>query len=118
MTKSQLIERLTEKMPHINKKDAMILVNLVVDSMCEGLKKEGRVEIRGFGSFQVRVRRAREGRNPKTGQLVHISEKKVPFFKVGKELRDRLNLPAGAPPPPAAPPPSSEPGTGTPPASA
>ena len=91
MTKSGLIERVAELMPHISKKDTEIVVNTIFESMTDALKKGERIEIRGFGSFQVKVREAREGRNPKTGDEVHIPAKRTPFFKVGKELKLRVD---------------------------
>jgi len=80
-----------ELTPHISKKDTEIVVNTIFDAMTEALKGGERIEIRGFGSFQVKVREAREGRNPKTGEEVHIPAKRTPFFKVGKDLRERVN---------------------------
>ena len=91
MTKSGLIEAVAEKTPHISKKDTEIVVNTIFDSMSQVLKKGERIEIRGFGSFQVKVREAREGRNPKTGEAVQISAKRTPFFKVGKELKEMVD---------------------------
>ena len=91
MTKSGLIEAVAEKTPHISKKDTEIVVNTIFDSMASALRDGERIEIRGFGSFQVKVREAREGRNPKTGELVAVHAKRVPFFKVGKELRLRVD---------------------------
>ena len=91
MTKSGLIEAVAEKTPHISKKDTEIVVNTIFDSMADALKEGQRIEIRGFGSFQVKVREAREGRNPKTGEPVHISAKRTPFFKVGKELKEMVD---------------------------
>ncbi len=88
MTKSGLIEDVARRTPHISKKDTEIVVNTIFDSMIEALKDGDRIEIRGFGSFQVKIREAREGRNPKTGEPVHISAKRTPFFKVGKELKE------------------------------
>ena len=97
MTKSGLIEAVAEKTPHISKKDTEIVVNTIFDSMTQALKKGERVEIRGFGSFQVKIREAREGRNPETGEPVHISAKRTPFFKVGKELKEMVdNVPPEA----------------------
>ncbi len=98
MTKSGLIEEVARLTPHISKKDTEVVVNTIFDSMIEALKSGERIEIRGFGSFQVKVREAREGRNPKTGQPVHISAKRTPFFKVGKELKEMVDrsLPASA----------------------
>ena len=89
MTKSGLIERVAELTPHISKKDTEVVVNTIFDSMTEALKHGERIEIRGFGSFQVKVREAREGRNPKTGEEVRIPAKRTPFFKVGKELQEK-----------------------------
>src|SRR5262249_46246847 len=91
MTKSGLIEAVAEKTPHISKKDTEIVVNTIFDSMATALREGERIEIRGFGSFQVKVREAREGRNPKTGEPVHISAKRTPFFKVGKELKEMVD---------------------------
>ncbi len=91
MTKSDLIERVADRVPHISKKDTEIVVNTIFDSMTEALRNSDRIEIRGFGSFQVKIREAREGRNPKTGEEVKIPAKKTPFFKVGKELKERID---------------------------
>jgi len=91
MTKSGLIERVAELTPHISKKDTEVVGNTILDSMTEALKQGERIEIRGFGSFQVKVREAREGRNPKTGEEVRIPAKRTPFFKVGKELKEKVD---------------------------
>jgi integration host factor subunit beta len=91
MTKSGLIARVAELTPHISKKDTEVVVNTIFDSMTEALKHGERIEIRGFGSFQVKVREAREGRNPKTGEEVQIPAKRTPFFKVGKELKEKVD---------------------------
>ena len=91
MTKSGLIEDVARRTPHISKKDTEVVVNTIFDSMIEALKRGDRIEIRGFGSFQVKIREAREGRNPKTGEPVHISAKRTPFFKVGKELKEMVD---------------------------
>jgi len=91
MTKSGLIEAVADKTPHISKKDTEIVVNTIFESMAEALRHGQRIEIRGFGSFQVKIREAREGRNPKTGEPVHISAKRTPFFKVGKELKEMVD---------------------------
>ncbi len=91
MTKSGLIEDVARQTPHISKKDTEIVVNTIFDSMANALQTGERIEIRGFGSFQVKVREAREGRNPKTGEPVHISAKRTPFFKVGKELKEMVD---------------------------
>ncbi len=98
MTKSELIEQVAEKIEGLTKKQTEVIVNEVFDSIKHALalQDDARVEIRGFGSFKVKSRRSREGRNPKTGSQVSISEKRVPVFKAGKELRERVNR-AGAP---------------------
>ena len=83
--------RVERRTPHISKKDTEVVVNTIFDSMIEALKQGDRIEIRGFGSFQVKIREAREGRNPKTGEPVHISAKRTPFFKVGKELKEMVD---------------------------
>jgi integration host factor subunit beta len=91
MTKSDLVSRVADRMPHVSKKDTETIVNEVFQSMMEVLKRGERIEIRGFGSFQVKLREPREGRNPKTGEIVSIPAKRSPFFKVGKELKERVN---------------------------
>ncbi len=91
MTKSDLIERVAERVPHISKTDTELVVNTIFDGMTEALRSSDRIEIRGFGSFQVKIREAREGRNPKTGEEVKIPAKRTPFFKVGKELKERID---------------------------
>jgi integration host factor beta subunit len=91
MTKSDLIERVAARKEHVSKKDTELVVNTIFDSMTEALRTNDRIEIRGFGSFQVKVREAREGRNPKTGDEVRIPAKRTPFFKVGKELKERID---------------------------
>ncbi len=107
MTKSQLIEKISQRAPHVPRREVEAIVNTVFDTMVDALKREDRIEIRGFGSFAVKVRDARDGRNPKTGQKVKVPRRRTPYFTVGKELRDRLNKeplqPAAAPvPAPAA----------------
>ncbi len=91
MTKSDLIERVAERVPDISKKDTELVVNTIFDSMTDALRSSDRIEIRGFGSFQVKIREAREGRNPKTGEEVKIPAKRTPFFKFGKELKERID---------------------------
>ncbi|PNU20740.1 integration host factor subunit beta [Geothermobacter hydrogeniphilus] len=91
MTKSELIERLSYNAGELNKKEAEVVVNTIFDSIGNALVNGDRVEIRGFGSFTVREREAREARNPKSGEVVSIPAKKTPFFKTGKELRARVN---------------------------
>ena len=92
MLKSELIERLAEDYPHMTQKDVERVVNLIFETMIATLEKGGRVELRGFGALSVRSRPARQGRNPRTGAQVKVPAKHVPFFKSGKELRERLNL--------------------------
>ena len=92
MTKSELIERLTFENGALNKREAELIVNTIFASIGDTLADGGRVEIRGFGSFTVRERDAREARNPKSGEVVRIPAKKTPFFKTGKELRERVNV--------------------------
>jgi len=91
MTKSELIEQLSYNAGDLNKKEAEVVVNTIFDSIGDALIGGDRVEIRGFGSFTVREREAREARNPKSGEVVSIPAKKTPFFKTGKELRSRVN---------------------------
>ncbi|MEW6443289.1 MAG: integration host factor subunit beta [bacterium] len=91
MTKSELINRISERLPYLTRKDAEIIVNTIFDSMVEALVSGSRIEIRGFGSFKVKHRGDREGRNPKTGETVRIPAKRMPFFKIGKELFERIN---------------------------
>jgi len=91
MTKSELIEKLSFASGTLNKKEAELVVNTIFDSIGNALVEGDRVEIRGFGSFTVRERDAREARNPKSGEVVKIPSKKTPFFKTGKELKERVN---------------------------
>ncbi len=92
MTKSELVEQLAEGQDGINRKEAELIVNTIFDSIGDALVGGDRVEIRGFGSFSVRERDAREARNPKSGEVVRIAAKKTPFFKTGKELRARVDF--------------------------
>lgn len=91
MTKRDLIEEVALQYPRFSRRDAEVMVNAVFDSMTDALAKGERIEIRGFGSFIVKQRLAREGRNPRTGAIVSVASKKVPLFKVGKELRLRVD---------------------------
>ena len=91
MTKSELVETLSCHNGTLNKKEAELIVNTIFDSIGDALIAGDRVEIRGFGSFTIRERDAREARNPKSGDIVRIPPKKTPFFKTGKELRERVN---------------------------
>ena len=91
MNKSDLVLSISQKLPNLASKDVEIIVNTIFDSMTDSLSRGDRIEIRGFGSFEVRVRKPRLGRNPKTGQKVSVTTRRVPFFKVGKELKERVN---------------------------
>jgi integration host factor subunit beta len=91
VTKRDLIEEVARNYPRFSWRDAEIIVNAVFENMASALGREERIEIRGFGSLIVKQRQAREGRNPRTGAIVAVSAKGVPFFKVGKELRLRVD---------------------------
>jgi integration host factor subunit beta len=98
MTKAELVEEVS-KSSNLSKKDAEIVVQTVLNSIVESLKKGEKVELRGFGSFRIRSRQARQGRNPKTGNMVKVPAKRVPYFKPGKELRELINQPVASPAP-------------------
>ncbi len=91
MTKSELIEKLAESNPHLHQRDAETVVSAIFGEIAGALARGDRVELRGFGAFSVKRRGARTGRNPRTGDSVSVAEKHIPFFKTGKQLRDRLN---------------------------
>jgi integration host factor subunit beta len=91
MIKSELVQKIAEKNPHLYHRDIERIVNAVLDEVIGALKDGNRVELRGFGAFSVKSRSARTGRNPRTGESVEVVAKRVPFFKTGKELRERLN---------------------------
>ncbi len=91
MTKSELIPRLAERYPQLVAKDAEFAVKTILDAMARALAEGHRIEIRGFGSFALSHRPPRVGRNPKSGERVHVPEKRVPHFKPGKELRERVD---------------------------
>jgi integration host factor subunit beta len=92
MTKSDLIRQLAEANPHLYQRDIERIVSTVFEEVTEALVRGDRVELRGFGAFSVRYRTSRVGRNPRTGEEVRVPDKAVPYFKTGKELRERLNL--------------------------
>lgn len=94
MTKSELIARLAEQNPHLFQRDVERIVATIVDEITAALARGDRVELRGFGAFSVKRRGPRVGRNPRTGDAVRVAEKCVPYFKTGKELRERLNTDA------------------------
>lgn len=91
MTKTDLIERVSMKTTILTKKQTEMVVNILFDSIKDALAAGDKIEIRGFGSFRIRSRRNREGRNPKTGVAVEVPDKKVPFFKAGKELKELVD---------------------------
>ncbi len=95
MTKSELIEAVASRKPELSKRDVETVVNTVFDTMVSAMAQDYRIEIRGFGSFVVKRRAARDGRNPKTGAKVFVPTKRIPFFTVGKELRERVDLQDG-----------------------
>jgi integration host factor subunit beta len=90
MTKADLIDEVS-RVSSLTKKETELIVNTVFDNITEALAKGDKVELRGFGSFRIRHRNSRKGRNPKTGDSVSVPEKRVPFFKVGKRLRELVN---------------------------
>ena len=91
MTKSELIQRLAERNPHLYLRDVEKIVDTIFGEITQALVDGDRVELRGFGAFSVKQRDARMGRNPRTGETVHVEAKRLPFFKTGKALRERLN---------------------------
>ncbi|MDO8527240.1 MAG: integration host factor subunit beta [Deltaproteobacteria bacterium] len=91
MNKSDLVQVVSGRLPNLAAKDVEVIVNTIFDSMTQSLTDGDRIEIRGFGSFEVRVRKPRLGRNPKTGMSVQVTTRRVPFFKVGKELKEKVN---------------------------
>ena len=91
MTKSELIERLAELNPHLYRRDVERIASAIFDEIAAALSRGHRVELRGFGAFSVKRRDARIGRDPRTGANVQVAEKHIPSFKMGKELRERLN---------------------------
>jgi len=91
MIKSELVQIVANRNPHLFQRDVENIVNAILNEITEALASGDRVELRGFGAFSVKNRPARTGRNPRTGESVAVKEKWVPFFKTGKELRNRLN---------------------------
>ncbi|MBW2059267.1 MAG: integration host factor subunit beta [Deltaproteobacteria bacterium] len=91
MNKAELTLQLAERIPNLTQKVAKVIVDTVFDGMRDSLIRGERIEIRGFGSFVIRDYGGYKGRNPKTGQIVDVPPKKLPFFKVGKELKERVN---------------------------
>jgi integration host factor subunit beta len=91
MIRSELVTKVAEKNPHLTLRDVEGIVGVVFDQITAALSEGRRVELRGFGAFSTRDRDARKGRNPRTGSAVDVDAKRVPYFKPGKELRERLN---------------------------
>jgi integration host factor subunit beta len=91
MTKSELILRIGEINPHLYHRDVERIVVTIFDEIAAALARGDRVELRGFGAFSIKRREARTGRNPRTGDTVEVARKVIPFFKTGKQLRERLN---------------------------
>jgi len=92
MIKAELVLKMAEMNPHLYQRDIEILVNAILDEITTALSRGDRVELRGFGTFSTKERDARLGRNPRTGAKVDVDEKRVPYFKAGKEIRERLNV--------------------------
>jgi integration host factor subunit beta len=90
MTKAELVEEVA-RVSDLTKKHSEVIVNTVFDSIVEALRKDEKIELRGFGSFRIRQRRSRQGRNPKTGDKVDVPAKRIPYFKPGKELKELIN---------------------------
>lgn len=91
MIKSELVQRIADRNTHLYQRDIENIVSAILDEIVKALARGDRVELRGFGAFSVKRRDARRGRNPRTGAAVAVSEKAIPVFKTGKEMRQRLN---------------------------
>ena len=91
MTKADLVDAVS-RVTELNRKDSEIVVESLFESIVKALKSGDKLEVRGFGSFRIRERRSRQGRNPKTGEKVNVPEKRVPYFKPSKDLKDLINL--------------------------
>lgn len=91
MIKSELVRRIADQHPHLHQRDVEKIINALLSEITAAMARGDRVELRGFGAFSVKHRPARTGRNPRTGTHVSVDEKSVPFFKTGKEMRERLN---------------------------
>lgn len=91
MTKSELIQHIAEMNPHLYHRDVERIVSTIFEEVSQALARGDRVELRGFGAFSVKQRESRIGRNPRTGEAVEVAEKFIPFFKTGKQMRERLN---------------------------
>jgi integration host factor subunit beta len=91
MIKSDLVQRVANQNPYLYQRDVENIINAVLNEIVSAMARGDRVELRGFGAFSVKIRQGRRGRNPRTGSIVPVREKVVPFFKTGKEMRERLN---------------------------
>ncbi|MEM6971525.1 MAG: integration host factor subunit beta [Pseudomonadota bacterium] len=91
MIKSELVQKIAEDHQHLYQRDVERIVSTVFEEITSALERGDRVELRGFGAFSVKTRDARMGRNPRTGESVPVPEKRVPFFKAGKDMRERMN---------------------------
>src|SRR5499433_1494911 len=91
MIKSELVQRIASQNPHLYQRDIEKIVSAILDEMVEALRRGERVELRGFGAFSVKLRGPRQGRNPRTGAVVEVAKKAIPYFKTGKEMRTRRN---------------------------
>ena len=91
MTKSELIQRLADANPHLYQRDVERIVTTIFDEITTALANGDRVELRGFGAFSVKERDSRVGRNPRTGEAVNVAAKHIPYFRTGKQLREKLN---------------------------
>jgi integration host factor subunit beta len=91
MTKSELIQHLADANPHLYQRDVERIVTTIFDEITTALANRDRVELRGFGAFSVKERGSRVGRNPRTGEAVNVAAKHIPYFKTGKQLREKLN---------------------------
>ncbi|MFA7439529.1 MAG: integration host factor subunit beta [Sphingomonadaceae bacterium] len=92
MIRSELVQKIADANPHLGQREAERVVGTILDAIADRLAEGGRVELRGFGAFATRERDARTGRNPRTGEPVSVEAKRVPHFKPGKELREKLNV--------------------------
>ncbi|MDY0960385.1 integration host factor subunit beta [Sphingomonas sp. CFBP8993] len=95
MIRSELVQKIAQHNPGLNPREVELIVTIFFDEITTRLAGDGRVELRGFGAFSTRARGARTGRNPRTGETVDVSAKRVPYFKPGKEMRARLNVEEG-----------------------
>jgi len=96
MIKSELVQKISDQNPHLYQRDVENIVNAILGEIIAAMARGDRVELRGYGAFSVKERPARTGRNPRTGAHVEVDQKCVPFFKTGKEMRERLNHPGEA----------------------